>query len=122
MRYTNKELAIIEAIAVEQETLGADKVSLDGIVEAVAPKLDPEGKQARFRGGVNACLRNLERKLRSDGLTLAGSGEVGRGNKAYYSIGGSYRDFLNSKLREGTCSPNSTSSSIGSKTASVMNA
>lgn len=120
MRYTKKELSIIEAIAAQQEeNLGADRVELDTIIDTLAPELEGEEK-LRFRRSVNASMRNLERKLRSDGLTLVGSGEVGRGNKAYYSIEGSFRNFLNA--REGKCNPSSTSSSIGSKTVSEMNA
>lgn len=119
MRYSKKELAILEFISAKIE-LGHEAVSLDEMVDALAPKLDPDNTQVRFRGGVNASIRNLERKLPLEGLGLYSRGEVGRGNKAIYEVSGDYEKLVN-KIKEGACH-GSISSSTKSRTAPAMSA
>jgi hypothetical protein len=93
MRYSNKEVCIIMAIADIQDT-GKTTVHLDELVDVLKPTLDPKGAQVRFRSGLSACIRNLQRKLPRQGLKLESDEKVGRGNKSIFNIDGSYRGLV----------------------------
>lgn len=96
MRYSNKELVIIGVLAeAEKET-----VSLDEIVELARPHLDPAKEQKFFRSGVLSCIRNLRLKLPKEGLELTPNEQIGRGNKAEFTVRGDYSKFVNERLLE----------------------
>lgn len=94
LRYSNKEIVILTAIADIQDT-GKSVVPLDDLVELVQPALDPKGSQVRFRSGLSACIRNLQRKMPRENLKLESDDRVGRGNKSVFNIEGNYRGLVN---------------------------
>jgi hypothetical protein len=99
MRYTNKELVIINVLA-DLQAVGRKMVCLDEIVTAARPNLDPQHQQKFFRSGINSCIRNLRLKLPKEGLELVPNETVGRGNKAEFRITGDYRKLINQQVEE----------------------
>lgn len=99
MRYSPKEMVIIETIAAYQQN-GHSEIDLDDIIDVARPQLDPGERQAYFRSGVLSCIRNLRLKLPDENLGIVPNGVVGRGNKATFKISGDYKKFLNDKALE----------------------
>jgi len=93
MRLSSKELAILGAI-VTLKSKEKDEISLDAIIDHVRPELDPQEQYKYFRSGVLSSLRNLQRKLPREGLTLLHNEMVGRGHKAIFTVAGDYAKFV----------------------------
>jgi hypothetical protein len=99
MRYSEKELVLLDIIS---ELKGQDdqEIELDAIVSWAKPRLDPAEQLRYFRSNISSSLRNLQRKLPEEGLTLRSNDMVGRGNKSVFKVAGDFEGFLKRKREE----------------------
>ncbi len=99
LRFSNKQMAILEAIARLQKQ-GKETVEVDEICDMVKGELDPDNLQVNFRSGICACMRDLERKMNYAQLTLTSNHMIGRGNKLAFTIRGDYAKLVGTWARE----------------------
>lgn len=91
MRYSDKQLILLRAFS-EFLKKGINHVPLDDLICVVKDEIDPHNAHVNFRSGINACIRDLQRKVPKEGLLLNGNDKVGRGNKSEFLVSGPYEE------------------------------